>query len=142
MVLHDSLSASLDETLSSSGLTWGSFQLLSAVKGGNGRLNQAEVAERLGITPPSLCEAVRSAAKKGHLEQIADPSDRRAKVLKLSSKGQIAVNTVFKELQRVNDDLESSLSPRTLETMKKGLENATNRLENRPQRPKSKTGKR
>jgi len=85
--------------MDSMGVTLAGFELLSVVKAGAGSLPQAELARRLGVSAPTLCEAVRSAAVRGLLVQKAHPRDSRAKTLTLTTKGQRIVNEV---LQRVN----------------------------------------
>jgi DNA-binding MarR family transcriptional regulator len=86
--------------LESMGVTLASFELLSAVRAGSGNLPQAELARRLGVSAPTLCEAVRIASDRGLLVQKPHPSDARAKVLSLTSKGSRIVNEVLKRVNQ------------------------------------------
>lgn len=98
-LLNELMTEMTRPVLDSMGVTLAGFELLSVVRAGAGSLPQAELARRLGVSAPTLCEAVRSAVNRGLLVQRAHPRDSRAKTLILTSKGQRIVNEV---LQRVN----------------------------------------
>lgn len=90
----------LEPTLARLGITFSVFELLSTVKALGSDVPQADVARRLGITPPSLTEAVRSAVQQGLLVQVKLPSDARAKAVQLTPKGQDILQEVLKAVQQ------------------------------------------
>jgi MarR family transcriptional regulator, transcriptional regulator for hemolysin len=98
-VLSELVAAFLESAIESSGLSLGAFELLSAVKA-NPSSSQAELASGLGITPSSLCEAVRSAAQKGFVEQETSEKDRRSKRIVLTRKGAKALEAALQALDQ------------------------------------------
>jgi DNA-binding MarR family transcriptional regulator len=108
-VLSELVAAFLDGTLRRSGLSLGAFELLSSVKA-SPAATQAALAERLGITPSSLCEAVQSAVGKGLIEQEPFPGDRRAKRIRLTRKGGRALDEAIEALKRAEEVATAGLS--------------------------------
>lgn len=94
-LLSELLTAAMEPQLREEGLTPAMFELLSSVRAAGGKSTQIEIARRLGITAPSLSEAVRGAVKGGFLEQIANPQDGRAKLLKLTHQGMLSLQRVL-----------------------------------------------
>lgn len=89
----------LESTLDRLGMTMSSFELLSAIRASGANPTQADIARRLGITPPSLTEAVRHATNAGLVAQTPSPSDKRAKCLGLTANGE---KNLAEILERVN----------------------------------------
>jgi DNA-binding MarR family transcriptional regulator len=102
-LLVELLSAAMEPELVRAGLTLSSFELLSAVHASGGKSSQADIARRLGITPPSLSEAVRYATQKGLVEQIPDPTDGRLKRLRLTAVGRKAVHGIMAAVNATED---------------------------------------
>ena len=114
-LLCELLTAAMDPQLQEAGITLGTFELLSAVHASGGRATQVEIAKRLGITPPSLSESVKSATTRLLLEQHSDSEDARRKILKLTPKGRKAMLSIVKavnnaEIRMVNGIDDSQLS--------------------------------
>lgn len=109
-LLSDLITATLEVRLGREGVGLATFDLLSAVRAGGGQATQAMVARRLGITPASLCEAVRTATAKGLIEQADDPLDRRAKRLQLTQRGRKLLEDSLAELERVEETMLDGLS--------------------------------
>ena len=114
-LLCELLTAAMEPKLEESGLSLGTFELLSAIHGSGGRATQVEVSRRLGITPPSLSESVRTAAARGLVEQHADSDDGRRKILKLTPAGRKAMTSIVKgvnnaEVRMVGDIGEDQIS--------------------------------
>ncbi len=95
-LFNELLSSAMDPELEKLGITPSTFELLSAIRGAGGRGTQVEVARRLGITAPSLSEAVSHAVARGLVEQKLGVRDKRSKVLILSPTGKQAVERVLK----------------------------------------------
>jgi DNA-binding MarR family transcriptional regulator len=113
-ILSELASAYIEPTLKQQGLNLGTFELLSAVQASKGQAKQNELAERLGITPPSLCEALKSAVKKGFVEQVASPTDQRAKMVRLTNKGSKALDFALLTINQMETRLRNSLDSQKL----------------------------
>lgn len=113
-ILSELASAYIEPTLKQQGLNLGTFELLSAVQASKGQAKQNELAERLGITPPSLCEALKSAVKKGFVEQVASPTDQRAKIVRLTNKGSKALDFALLTINQMETRLRNSLDSQKL----------------------------
>lgn len=87
-LLAELTAQSLEPHLERMGLTFSTFELLTSIRGAGRGASQADVARRLGITPPSLTEAARLAVKAGLIEQVASEHDRRSKTLALTAAGE------------------------------------------------------
>jgi len=62
-----------------------------------------ELASLAGMTKQSVGEIVDDLAKLGYVERIPDPADRRAKLIRLTAKGEVARGTgaeLFAEIER------------------------------------------
>ena len=100
-------------------LTPHQFRALNAVARettcpGNGEpgLRLKELAERLHIVPRSATEVVDQLAAKGLVERMADPSDRRATLLKLTEAGNKLREQVHEDRKREADEFFSVLEPK------------------------------
>lgn len=86
------------------------FRLLGCLVGETG-LSQKDLAARLSVSPPTLSVAVKRLEKKGMLERIADPEDKRSKLLRLP------------------DDMDFSESNRLLRSVERHMLKGLNREE-------------
>lgn len=68
-----------------------------------GKLSQRELAERIGITPPSMTVALRKMENRGFIEKKTDDNDQRIIRIKLTEKGEKCVESI----QDVVDKMES-----------------------------------
>lgn len=118
-LLAELTAQALEPTLVKLGLTFSTFELLTSIRAAGKNASQADVARRLGITPPSLTEAVRLAVKAGLIEQAASASDGRSKTLCVTSLGTqklkevlIAVNHAEKLMVKGigTEDLQSAIA--------------------------------
>lgn len=105
----------MEPQLERAGLTLSSFELLSAIRSSGGKASQADIARRLGITPPSLSEAVRYATQKGLIEQVADIQDKRLKRLRLTDAGRKAVHGVLSAVKETELMAFSEVDPNRVE---------------------------
>jgi len=76
-------------------------------KGGCG---VSEISERFGTTSAAASQLVDKLVQAGYLERTEDPSDRRAKILHLSSSGRLLVERGFQERYHWMDELAKNLS--------------------------------
>ncbi len=75
------------------------FQFLDA-----GGTRVSVLAERAAITKQSMAELVAHLARHGYVERVPDPSDRRAKLVRSTERGQ-EVYAVAREVVAELDDL-------------------------------------
>jgi len=61
--------------------------LLTMLAGKNGQYSPLELAERIGVRPPTMTGILDGLVKEGFIERIADASDRRRVNLSLTPKG-------------------------------------------------------
>ena len=70
----------------------------------------SEVSDRFDISPAAASQLVDKLVHAGYLERAEDPSDRRAKLLTLSAKGEELIQRGTEERYHWLDDLTSKLS--------------------------------
>lgn len=56
------------------------------------------LAQRAGVTKQAMSQLIRLMERQGYLEQVADPSDTRAKVVRMTDRGE-AVKTACVEVR-------------------------------------------
>lgn len=113
-VLSELCMAYLEPRLTELGITFGTFELLSAVRAAKGAVHQAELARRLSISPPSLCEALKIAVKKGLLRQETPEGNQRAKVVSLTLAGTNALDRTLEAMADLERTLRGSLDAERL----------------------------
>ena len=60
-----------------------------------------ELAELLNISPPAVAASLKSLEKKGYIHREPEPGDARRNRVRLTAKGEKAVDDCFACLQRV-----------------------------------------
>jgi len=122
-LLCELLTAAMEPKLEDSGVSLGTFELLSAVQASGGKATQVELARRLGITPPSLSESVKTAASRNLVEQHIDSDDGRRKILKLTASGRKAMQSIVKGVNnaetRMVDGIDASQIAIVVDVLKK-----------------------
>ena len=93
----------------STGLSMPQFSILMQLHY-KGPCGMSEISERFDVTAAAASQLVDKLVQAGYIERTEDPSDRRAKVLKLSTKGAKLVDDGIQERYRWMDDLASKLS--------------------------------
>lgn len=133
-IVNELVAAYLQPTLREVGLNQGTFEVLSAIHATGGQGAQIDIARRLGITAPSLSEAVKLAVRDGLVRQIADPSDARRKRLGLTGKGRRAVARVLEAVQEAERHLIQDVDPAALRSARATLKQAARSLAGAVQR--------
>lgn len=98
--LSELLNAALVPVLAVQGLKPSTFDLLSTVHAAGPDATQAEIAERLGIKPPSLTEALRGV--KDFVEQVPSERDSRVKHLRLTAQGRKSLTATIKSVEAIS----------------------------------------
>jgi len=75
-----------------------------------GPCGMSQISERFDVTAAAASQLVDKLVQAGYIERTEDPSDRRAKLLKLSAKGAKLVDDGTQERYRWMDELASTLS--------------------------------
>lgn len=108
--LYELVNALLEPTLANHGITSSTFQLLSAVQAAGDGQTQRQIADRLGIAPASLSEALTSAEKAGLVERKPSASDKRARVLSLTKRGRQVLEAAVAALGEIERQAAQDLS--------------------------------
>jgi len=126
--LTEIVSEALAPVLAEQGLTQSAFDLLTTIRAGGGTIPQAEIARRLGISPPTLSEAIRSLVAAGLVEQRGSGTDRRIKTLAITSVGSRRLNRVLSALHQLENELTAGISPAEMSAVNAMLRNAAKNL--------------
>ena len=114
-LLTELMSTAVSPVMQEQGLSPSLFELLSTIHASDGNSSQARLCERMGLTPPSFSEAVRSAASRGWLEQVDDLKDKRKKLIRLTPKGAGKVEAVLSAMREVDVLIHQNLSESDLQ---------------------------
>ncbi len=93
----------------STGLSMPQFSILMQLHH-KGPCGMSEISERFDISNAAASQLVDKLAQAGYLDRTEDPSDRRAKQLKLSPKGAKLVDKGINERYRWMDQLTDNLN--------------------------------
>lgn len=100
----------VDTEIQTSGLTDATWRpLLHLHLLGDGT-RQKDLAESLGIKGPSIVRLLDTLLGKGLIRRLEDGSDRRAKLLYLSSEGRLLVERIQKKVISLENELLSALN--------------------------------
>ena len=93
----------------SAGLSMAQFSILMQLHH-KGPCGVSEIGERFDITSAAASQLVDKLVQSGYIERAEDPSDRRAKVLKLTASGQALIERGGQERHRWLDEVVKNLS--------------------------------
>lgn len=127
--IYEYQSAWLEPHLQKMGVSWNSFQLLLSVSAAKGQASQAEIAERLGVSPATLSESVAAHVARGWLVQTPSKTDRRVKALALTSQSEKVIKQARKLIDECEAWMTEGLSARELESCGKVLDRILSRFE-------------
>ena len=60
------------------------------------------LAQRAGVTKQAMSQLVRLMERQGYLEQVADPNDTRAKVVRMTRRGEAVKNACVEVREELN----------------------------------------
>ena len=127
-LLGELIAQSIQPTLELLQVSFSTFELLSAVYASGPETPQAEIARRLGITAPSLTEAVIGAVKSGLVTQHDAPHDARSKTLQLTEKGKKVLQEILKSVNEAEESLVKGIQPQDLKVAVTVLKTANRNL--------------
>jgi len=93
----------------STGLSMPQFSILMQLHY-KGACGMSAISERFDVSAAAASQLVDKLVQAGYIERTEDPSDRRAKLLKLSTNGAKLVDNGIQERYRWMDELTSRLS--------------------------------
>ncbi len=93
----------------STGLSMPQFSILMQLHH-KGPCGMSQVSERFDITAAAASQLVEKLVQAGYLERAEDPTDRRAKLLTLSAKGEELISRGTEERHRWMDELAAKIS--------------------------------
>lgn len=76
-----------------------------------GRLSQRQLAEMIGITPPSMTVALRKLEERGYVLKRPDEEDQRVMRIQLSDKGKECIEEIKGILDSMEEVLCQGISP-------------------------------
>lgn len=91
-------------------------------------LRPSELADRAGITKQSVNDLLGHLERQGYLGRVPDPSDGRARVIRLTSKGRRLERTIYAEAQAAQMRIAEVLGPRRFDQLHGSLELLTELL--------------
>jgi len=106
--MHRSMSG-WNQFAKSTGLSMPQFSILMQLHH-KGPCGMSEISDRFDITAAAASQLVDKLVHAGYLERAEDPSDRRAKLLTLSTSGGELIKQGIEERYRWMDDLATTLS--------------------------------
>jgi MarR family transcriptional regulator for hemolysin len=97
--------ARVDEHLREIGQTPARWEALFAIAFSEGESTQSRLASRMGIEGPTLVRMLHSLEADGLVERVASAEDKRAKFLRLTPKGDKAVNDIARITNKLRSDM-------------------------------------
>lgn len=91
-------------------------------------LRPGQLADRRGITKQSVNDLLRDLEQRGYLLRVADSTDRRARVIRLTAKGWRLQNTIYAAAGTAQLQIEEILGPRRFSELHSSLELLTEKL--------------
>jgi len=108
----------------SAGLSMPQFSILMQLHH-KGLCGMSQISERFDITSAAASQLVEKLVQSGYVERAEDPSDRRAKLLRLSQNGAKFVDDGIQERYRWIDELAGKFNAAQQKTIVEALEMLT-----------------
>jgi len=89
--LHAMLRRRFDRAMMEQGASLARTKMLLVIRAEGGSLRAADIADRFGLAPRTVTEALDGLEREGLIVREPDPADRRAKRLKITPAGEAAV---------------------------------------------------
>ncbi|HKJ72909.1 MAG TPA: MarR family transcriptional regulator [Alphaproteobacteria bacterium] len=119
----------LDEQLRPLGQSSARMETMSAIAHAPASSQQIELAKRLGVEAATVTRMLDSLEAEGLVERLADPSDRRAKHIKLTKTGEAALAEVTAVAERLRNHLLEGIAPSSIDKANAFLARLLSRLE-------------
>jgi DNA-binding MarR family transcriptional regulator len=80
-----------------------------------------ELARRAGVTPQAMAEFVRYLESRGYVERVPDPTDGRARLVRLTPRGRQAAAAAHVVFSRIEDRWKRTLGAQRYKQLKEML---------------------
>ncbi len=121
--------AILDARLAPLGLSEARWQCLLHLGRTGAALSQVDLAERMGITPPSLVKLLDRLEEDGWVRRLPEPGDRRAKRVELTDKARDMTRRIEAEAQRLRAEVWEGTTPAERQAFLAQLQRLDKRLD-------------
>jgi DNA-binding MarR family transcriptional regulator len=81
-----------------------------------------ELAQRAGLVPSAMLQIVDDLEKRGYLSREQDPSDRRAKLVRLTPEGRAAMRLTRQIISEMEADYAKIVGPERYDLMRETLD--------------------
>jgi len=108
---HHRLKRVVDEAMQGAGLSMARAKLLDRLMT-QGPMRQQALADCFGFAPRSITDMVDGLERDGLAERLDDPLDRRAKLVRITAAGEVAVNAAGRVRVELIQHIFGVLSPR------------------------------
>jgi len=119
----------LDKRLSALGLTHARWLTLVEISKAETKLNQRELASRLGIESATLVNLLDGLAASHLIRRIPDATDRRTKRIEITPAGNALLKKISAVAEDIRHELLEGVSERELQTMIKILRRIHDRVD-------------
>jgi MarR family transcriptional regulator for hemolysin len=119
----------VDQALADHGLSQATALPLMVLLRRGKCVRQGVLAEEIGIEGPSLVRLIDLLQAEGLVERREDPTDRRAKTLHLTPKGEAKAEEINRVLRRVRANLLKDIAPEDLAVTFDALQRIEQRAE-------------
>ena len=109
------MSRCMNEELAAHGITYRQWEVLAVVSC-VGEMSQSELAEKLRIEAPTLVGVLDRMERDGWIQRVADPSDRRRKIIRPTEQVEPVWNKMVQCALRVRGKATQGFTPEELET--------------------------
>ncbi len=86
-----------------------------------GGVRLTAMAERAGITKQAMMQVVDDLEALGHVRRVPDPADARAKIVKLTAKGEKERTEASKAVSAAEQRIRRRLTPATYDSLRETL---------------------
>jgi DNA-binding MarR family transcriptional regulator len=107
---HHRLKRVVDEAMQGAGLSMARAKLLDRLIT-QGPMRQQALADCFGFAPRSITDMVDGLERDGLAERLDDPGDRRAKLVRITAAGEVAVNAALRVRVKLIEHIFGVLSP-------------------------------
>lgn len=84
-------------------------------------IHLTDLAERAGMSKQAMSELVVDLEQLGYLQRVADPDDRRAKIIQFTSRGWRAVDAALATFARMEAVLDDQVGPGRMRQLRRTL---------------------
>jgi MarR family transcriptional regulator for hemolysin len=130
--LHNTARAwrlAIDRRLKHLGLSQASWMAIAFTAKEPGPLSQTQLAARVGVEDPTMVATVDRLVKAGYMQRTPSDTDRRVKLLSLTTAGHEIYQKVWVQANVVRAELLSDIDPAALQAATALLESIRTKLE-------------